>query len=112
VLAWPLRSNSPRASKLAPKIDWFRNVVRNVVILYREPVVPRVIWQDHAPDDILFYIPSVYYKFRIDLRKRSVTKSVHADAGVLGKHPTQELDSVEDVHEIEAFSIEMGEPMC
>ncbi len=56
----------------------------------------RVIWQDHAPDNILFCVPSVYSQFCIDLRKRSVTKSVHADASVLGKHPGptwRELDS-------------------
>ena len=59
-------------------------------------------WQD-ARDDTLFSLPSVYHQFRIDLRKRFATQAVHADASVLGKQLIQELDTTEDVDEIEAF---------
>ena len=59
-------------------------------------------WQD-ARDDTLFKVPSVYRQFRIGLRTRFVSHAVHADASVLGKQLIRELDTTEDVDEIEAF---------
>jgi hypothetical protein len=59
-------------------------------------------WQD-ARDDTLFSVPSVYHQFRIGLTKRFVAHAVHADASVLGKQLIRELDTTEDVDEIEAF---------
>jgi hypothetical protein len=51
----------------------------------------------------LFSLPSVYHQFRIDHRKRFATKATYADASVLGKQLIRELDTTEDVDEIEAF---------
>ena len=59
-------------------------------------------WQD-ARDDTLFKVPSVYHQFRIGLTKRFVAHAVHADASVLGKQLIRELDTTEDVDEIEAY---------
>lgn len=59
-------------------------------------------WKD-ARDDTLFKVPSVYHQFRIGLTKRFVAHAVHADASVLGKQLIRELDTTEDVDEIEAF---------
>ncbi|KAI0248285.1 hypothetical protein BJV78DRAFT_1284904 [Lactifluus subvellereus] len=59
-------------------------------------------WQD-AREDTLFNVPSFYRQFRVDLRKRFTVQAVHADASVLGKQLIQELDTAEDVDEIEAF---------
>ncbi|KAH9956846.1 hypothetical protein BJV74DRAFT_873828 [Russula compacta] len=59
-------------------------------------------WHD-ARDDTLFNVPSVYHQFRISLRKRYAAQAVHADASVLGKQLIRELDTTEDVDEIEAF---------
>ena len=59
-------------------------------------------WQD-ARDDTLFNVPSVYHEFRIGLKKRFVAHAVHADSSVLGKQLIRELDTTEDVEEIEAF---------
>ncbi|KAI0245457.1 hypothetical protein BJV78DRAFT_1287812 [Lactifluus subvellereus] len=59
-------------------------------------------WQD-AREDTLFNVPSFYHQFRVDLRKRFTTQAVHADASVLGKQLIRELDTAEDVDEIEAF---------
>ena len=59
-------------------------------------------WQD-ARDDTLFSVPSFYHQFRMDLRTRFTAQAVHADASVLGKQLIRELDTTEDVDEIEAF---------
>ena len=59
-------------------------------------------WKD-AREDTLFKVPSVYHQFRIGLAKRFVAHAVHADASVLGKQLIRELDTTENVDEIEAF---------
>ena len=59
-------------------------------------------WQD-ARDDTLFNVPSVSHQFRIGLRKRFSTHAVNADPSVLGKQLIRELDTTEDVDEIEGY---------
>jgi hypothetical protein len=59
-------------------------------------------WKD-ARDDTLFNVPSVYHQFRIGLTKRFFSHAVHADESVLGKQLIRELDTTEDVDEIEGF---------
>ncbi|KAI0293861.1 hypothetical protein B0F90DRAFT_1760714 [Multifurca ochricompacta] len=59
-------------------------------------------WKD-ARDDTLFNVPSFYHQFRIGLRKRLAAQAVQTDASVLGKQLIRELDTTEDVDEIEAF---------
>jgi hypothetical protein len=59
-------------------------------------------WKD-ARDDTLFNVPSVYHQFRIGLTKRFFSHAVHADENVLGKQLIRELDTTEDVDEIEGF---------
>ncbi len=59
-------------------------------------------WQD-ARDDTLFNVPSIYHGFRISLRERFSAQAFCADASVLGKQLMRELDTTEDIDEIEAF---------